>query len=114
MKALAHFSASSPSFTVLAALAVLLGVRLHDAITRSLFESRVQASLRQSFEDIPGFYLASVRFGAQKRAGYGHGAGAGPNSDDRRKGRRCGTPTAASASRGGARTCVCVSCKLSL
>lgn len=57
-----------PSLAVLAALAVLLGVRLHDAILRSLFESRVEASLRQSFEDIPGSYLASVRFGAQKRS----------------------------------------------
>ena len=46
-----------PSLAVLAALAVLLGVRLHEAIIRSLFESRVEASLRQSFENIPDSIL---------------------------------------------------------
>jgi uncharacterized hydrophobic protein (TIGR00271 family) len=42
----------------------LLGLRLHAAIARSLYESKVEAALRQSFEPIPGYYLASVRFGA--------------------------------------------------
>jgi hypothetical protein len=55
---------TSPSLAVLAALAVLLGLRLHAAVSRSLYESKVGAALRQSFEPIPGYYLASVRFGA--------------------------------------------------
>ncbi|HTR12140.1 MAG TPA: hypothetical protein VMI72_02510 [Roseiarcus sp.] len=55
---------TAPSLAVLAALAVLLGLRLHAAVSQSLYESKVEAVLRHSFEEIAGYYLASVRFGA--------------------------------------------------
>jgi hypothetical protein len=48
--------ASKPPEKARQALAVLLGLRLHAAVSRSLYESKVEAALRLSFEPIPGYY----------------------------------------------------------
>ena len=56
------------SVVVVAVLAASLGLRLHDTIRTSLFESGTRAVLRQHFNDSSGFHLVDVRISSEANA----------------------------------------------
>ncbi len=65
---LAFLRRDSLGLAVVCGLAILLGFRLHAAISQSLFEGRVHALLRQRFDATPGFHLVDVRFAQEAGA----------------------------------------------
>lgn len=62
---LAFLHRSLASLAFVTVLAVVLGLQLHAASTRSLFEGGVHTILRQHFDDGSGYHLVDVRFARQ-------------------------------------------------
>ena len=56
------------SLLLLCGLTAVLGLQLHNAISKSLFESGVRATLRRHFDDGSRFHLIDVRFTRDRRA----------------------------------------------